>query len=117
MAAALFLITACKMTTKNKSMITRELIGNYKGKDVYQLTLVNKQGNTIKLSNFGARITWIEVPDRNGRKENVTFGYDTFDGMVNGDPYFGAVVGRYANRIAKGKFTLSGKEYSHQAAR
>ncbi|HVN57060.1 MAG TPA: aldose epimerase family protein [Bacteroidales bacterium] len=100
------------MTTKNKSMITRELIGNYKGKDVYQLTLVNKQGNTIKLSNFGARITWIEVPDRNGRKENVTFGYDTFDGMVNGDPYFGAVVGRYANRIAKGKFTLSGKEYS-----
>jgi aldose 1-epimerase len=93
-------------------MVNKELIGTFKGKEVYLFTLTNKPGNVIKLTNYGARITWIEVPDRNGIKENVTFGYDTFTGMVNGDPYFGSTVGRYANRIAKGRFTLDGKEYS-----
>lgn len=97
---------------KNKTVVTKDLLGTSKGKDVYQFTLTNKAGNVIKLTNFGARITWIEVPDKNGIKDNVTFGFDTFDAMVKGDPYFGAVVGRYANRIAKGKFSLDGKEYS-----
>ncbi|MCX6302851.1 MAG: galactose mutarotase, partial [Bacteroidia bacterium] len=64
------------------------------------------------LSNYGARITWIEVPDRTGEKGNVTLGFDTFEEMVKGDPFFGSVVGRYANRIAKGKFSLDGTEYS-----
>jgi aldose 1-epimerase len=76
------------------------------------LTLTNTPGNVVRLTNFGARITWIEVPDRTGKKDNITFGFDTYDAMVNGDPYFGAVVGRYANRIAKGRFTLGGQEYS-----
>lgn len=104
--------TACNQSKKNKEMVKKELIGTHKGKEVYLLTLTNKSGNVLKLTNFGARITWIEVPDRNGNKDNVTFGYDTFDGMINGDPYFGSVVGRYANRIARGKFTLDGVEYS-----
>lgn len=95
-----------------KQNVTRVLTGNIKGKDVYQFTLTNKQGNVIKLSSFGARLTWIEVPDKQGNKENVTFGFDTFDEMVKGDPYFGAVVGRYANRISKGRFTLDGTEYT-----
>ena len=95
-----------------KENVTRELSGNYKGKDVYLYTLTNKSGNVIKISDFGARLTWIEVPDKNGVKENVTFGFDTFDEMLKGDPYFGAIVGRYANRIAKGKFTLDGTEYT-----
>ncbi|MFN8241867.1 MAG: aldose epimerase family protein [Bacteroidales bacterium] len=93
-------------------MINKELQGNFKGSDVYLFTLKNSQGNVLKVSSFGARITWIEVPDRDGKKENVTFGYDTFDEMIKGDPYYGSVVGRYANRIAKGKFSLDGKEYS-----
>lgn len=92
--------------------VTKELQGNHKGKEVYLFTLVNNQGNVLKLSSFGARIVWIEVPDREGKKDNVTFGFDTFEGMIKGDPYFGSVVGRYANRIAKGRFTLNGVEYT-----
>jgi aldose 1-epimerase len=103
---------ACNQSSKNKGMVKKELIGTQDGKEVYLLTLTNKAGNVLKLANYGARITWIEVPDRNGKKDNVAFGFDTFDGMIKGDPYFGSVVGRYANRIAKGKFTLDGKEYS-----
>ncbi|NMC42222.1 MAG: galactose-1-epimerase, partial [Bacteroidales bacterium] len=93
-------------------MVKKEIHGMYKGKEVNLFTLTNSNGNVLKLSSFGARIIWIEVPDRNGKKENVTFGFDTFDGMINGDPYFGSVVGRYANRIAKGKFTLDSVEYT-----
>ena len=106
------IFAACNQSSKNKDMVKKEIIGTHNGQEVYLLTLTNKSGNVLKLTNFGARITWIEVPDRDGKKDNVAFGFDTFDGMIKGDPYFGSVVGRYANRIAKGKFTLDGKEYS-----
>lgn len=105
-------LSSCRQSSKNKEMVKKENFGVFKGKDVFLFTLTNKNGNVVKLTSFGARITWIEVPDRSGRKENITFGYDTFEGMINGDPYFGSVVGRYANRIAKGKFTLDGTEYT-----
>ena len=112
MVATIIVVSSCNQATKNKEMVKKENYGTYKGKEVFLFTLTNKAGNVLKLTNFGARITWIEVPDKAGKKDNITFGFDTFDEMVNGDPYFGAVVGRYANRIAKGKFTLDGKEYS-----
>jgi aldose 1-epimerase len=106
------IITSCNGPSKNKEMVKKENHGVYNGKEVYLFTLTNKEGNVLKLTSFGARITWIEVPDRTGTKDNVTFGFDTFDGMIKGDPYFGAVVGRYANRIAKGKFSLDSSEYN-----
>lgn len=109
---AAVVLTSCNQQSKNKAMVKKEIHGTYKGKEVSLFTLTNSNGNVLKLSSFGARIIWIEVPDRNGKKENITFGFDTFDGMINGDPYFGSVVGRYANRIAKGKFTLDGVEYT-----
>lgn len=92
-------------------MTNKELFGKTDGKDVYLLTLTNRNGNIIKLTNFGARINRIEVPDRNGKLDNITFGYDTFDETRNGDMSFGSVVGRYANRIAGGKFSIDGVEY------
>ncbi len=104
-------IISCNQTTKNKEMVRKDVFGNHNGKEVYLLTLTNKAGNVIRLTNYGAKINWIEVPDKNGRKDNVTFGYDTFDETLKGDMSFGSVVGRYANRIAKGKFTLDGVEY------
>lgn len=103
---------ACGQSAKNKELVKKENYGLHKGKEVYLFTLTNKDGNVLKLTNFGARIVWIEVPDKTGKKENITFGFGTFDEMLKGDPYFGAVVGRYANRIAKGKFTLDGTEYN-----
>jgi aldose 1-epimerase len=105
-------ITGCNQSAKNKDMVKKELFGKHNGKEVYLLTLTNKAGNVIRLTNFGAKITWIEVPDKTGKKDNITFGYDTFDETINGDMSFGSVVGRFANRIAKGKFTLDGVEYT-----
>ena len=106
------IFAGCNQSSKGKSMAEQELYGTHNGKEVFLFTLTNKNGNVLKLTSFGARITWIEVPDKAGNKDNVTFGFDTFDGMISGDPYFGSVVGRYANRIAKAKFTLDGTEYT-----
>ena len=104
--------TSCNQSAKKKEMVKKEIYGTHQGKEVHLLTLTNKAGNVIRLTNFGAKITWIEVPDRNGGKDNITFGYDTFEGTISGDMSFGSVVGRYANRIANGKFNLDGVEYN-----
>ena len=97
---------------KAKEMVTTENFGSFEGKDVSLYTLKNKQGDVIKLTNYGAAIVEVSVPDRDGNKANVTFGYDNLEGYLKGDPYFGKVVGQYANRIARGKFTLDSVEYS-----
>ncbi len=78
--------------------------------DLY--TLTNDNGLKLKAMTYGAIITAVEVPNRDGKLENVTLHRDTLDDYLAGHPYFGAAVGRYANRIAKGKFTLDGTEYT-----
>ena len=110
--AMIFCFSSCNQTVKNKEMVKKEVFGNKDGKEVYLLTLTNKAGNIIKLTNYGAKINWIEVPDKSGKKENITFGYDNFEATQKGDMSFGSVVGRYANRIAKGKFSLDGVGYT-----
>jgi len=105
-------ISSCNQSAKNKEMVKQDVYGTHQGKEVHLLTLTNKAGNVIKLTNFGAKIIWIEVPDKDGKKDNITFGYDTFEGTITGDMSFGSVVGRYANRIANAKFTLDGVEYN-----
>lgn len=67
---------------------------------------------TVKIMTYGATVVSIEAPDRDGRVDDVALGFDGLDGYLGEHPYFGATVGRVANRIAKGKFTLDGKEYS-----
>jgi aldose 1-epimerase len=103
---------SCNQFSKNKEMVKKDVFGTHNGKEVYLFTLTNKSGNVIRLTNYGAKINWIEIPDKNGKKDNVTFGYDTFDETINGDMSFGSVVGRFANRIAKGKFSLDGIVYN-----
>jgi aldose 1-epimerase len=110
LAAVIF--TYCSQSAKNKEIVKKDVFGTHDGKEVYLLTLTNKAGNVLRITNFGAKINWIEVPDKNGKKENITFGYDNFEATQKGDMSFGSVVGRYANRIAKGKFTLDGVEYT-----
>ncbi len=84
---------------------------------IEQYTLSNPDGLKVKIINYGAVITAVETPDRNGKVENITLYRDSLaDYMEMKDgkpttPYFGATVGRYGNRIAKGRFTLDGKEY------
>jgi aldose 1-epimerase len=110
MVAVIFI--SCSQSTKNKEMVKKDAFGTQNGKEVYLFTLTNKAGNVIRITNFGAKINWIEVPDKNGKKDNITFGYDTFEETVKGDMSFGSVVGRYANRIANGKFKLDGVVYN-----
>lgn len=67
---------------------------------------------TVKVMTYGAIVTEIDAPDRNGRVADVVLGFDNLEGYLGTHPYFGATVGRVANRIARGKFTLDGKEYT-----
>ena len=77
-------------------------------------TLKNESGMTVRVTNYGAIVTSIIVPDRNGKQADVALGYDRVEDYINAvdKPYFGAIVGRYGNRIAKGEFTLDGETYS-----
>ena len=77
-------------------------------------TLTNAKGSSIQVTNFGAIITSIKVADKDGEIGDVALGYDQLKGYVNAvdKPYFGAIVGRYGNRIANGKFELEGKTYT-----
>lgn len=81
------------------------------GEDVYVYTFANKNGVEVSITNFGGAITSIKAPDRNGVFADVVLGYDTLDDYVKNPRYLGALVGRYANRIAGGKFSLNGVEY------
>ena len=82
------------------------------GKQVEQYTLSNAAGMEVKVITFGGILTEISVPDRQGRLANVALGFDSLAKYEAGHPYFGAITGRYANRIADGRFTLDGVEYS-----
>ena len=75
--AVVLMMASCNQAAQKKVAVKKDNFGVYEGKDVFLFTLTNKDGNILKLTNFGARIVWIEVPDRNGKKDNVTFGFDT----------------------------------------
>ena len=78
--------------------------------DLY--TLTNKNGLVAKITNYGGILTELHVPDRNGQNGNVVLGFATLDKYLAGHPFFGATTGRVANRIAGGRFTLDGKQYT-----
>ena len=77
--------------------------------DIY--TLTNASGLEARITTFGAILVSLKVPDRNGVMADVNLGFDTLEGYVGTHPYFGAIIGRYGNRIAKARFTLDGIEY------
>src|SRR6185503_5524713 len=78
--------------------------------DVY--TLTNSEGMEVRAITFGGIITSIRVPDRNGKLDDVALGFDKLEPYFKNPPYFGSIIGRYGNRIGKGRFTLDGKTYS-----
>jgi hypothetical protein len=82
------------------------------GQAVESYTLRNAHGLTAKVMTYGAILTEMHVPDRAGNFADVTLGFDDLESYLKGHPFFGATTGRYANRIAAGKFTLDGKEYT-----
>ncbi len=93
-------------------MVAQKPFGTLKdGQKVTQWTLTNSLGTKAEVLDYGGIIRTLSVRDRNGKFADVVLGFDTLDEYVKDSPYFGALVGRYANRIAKGRFTLDGKTY------
>ncbi|MDG2382849.1 MAG: galactose mutarotase [Pirellulaceae bacterium] len=81
------------------------------GTEVQRFHCKNDAGLALSLIDYGAIVTSLELPDRTGKSENITLGFDSLDGYLERHPYFGATVGRYCNRIANGSFVLAGKKY------
>jgi len=81
------------------------------GRSVDLYTLTNKSGMEVAITNFGGIVVALKVPDRNGKLDDVVLGYDNLDGYTSNTAYFGAIIGRYGNRIAHGEFALDGVTY------
>jgi aldose 1-epimerase len=106
------IILSCTPNKKENNVIEKTLYGKLPdGREVYQYTLMNKSGATMKVINYGAIVTSLTTPDRNGKFEDVILGYDSLKAYIDDKTFFGSIVGRYGNRIGKGKFKLDGKEY------
>jgi len=82
------------------------------GEPVEVFTLRNPKGMTVRIASYGATVVSVEVPDRGGRNDDVVLGFDSLDGYLGKHPHLGGVVGRYGNRIAKGRFSLGELEYT-----
>ena len=112
------ILIGCQMNTtsdKQEKIISQQVkiesFGFVDGKEVFLYTLSNSAGMQVKLTNYGGIVTSILVPDRSGNYDDVVLGFDKLEPYLDNKPYFGAIVGRYANRIAKGKFTLDSVVY------
>ncbi|MFJ9180367.1 aldose epimerase family protein [Streptomyces sp. NPDC102360] len=98
-------------TTSGSRKPVKESFGKLAdGTKIYRWSLENG-GTRLKVLNYGGIVQSLELPDRHGKYVNVSLGYDTIEEYVAGTTFFGATIGRYGNRIAKGKFTLDGKAY------
>ncbi|MBN2342507.1 MAG: galactose mutarotase [Deltaproteobacteria bacterium] len=94
------------------TVITSGPFGTVDGKEVSLYVLTNANGLILKVTNYGAIVTEFHVPDRDGKLADIVGGYDTAEGYVEKTPYFGATIGRLANRVSdNGRFTLDGKQY------
>ncbi len=100
-------------TAKMNSLVQKQAWGQLAdGSPVDLYTLTNKNGLVAQITNYGGIVVSLMTPDRNGKMEDVVLGYETLDEYVRDNPYFGCIVGRYGNRIAKGQFELDGKTYN-----
>lgn len=92
--------------------ISKRVYGQtYDGREVYVFTMVNSKGMSTEITNYGAIVISLFVPDKNGKLEDIVLGYDNFEKYLENPLYFGAIIGRYANRIENAEFQLNGKEY------
>lgn len=124
LAAPVLLLAACNNEPKKETgsvpktdtmqfSITEKPYGSFNNEPVTQYTLTNPSGMQVSIINYGGTVTDIIAPDKDGNKGNVVLGYSSLEGFLQkANPYFNALIGRYGNRIANGKFKLDGKEYT-----
>ncbi len=106
------MILLLNLNAYGQAKVTKEGFGKTPdGQDADIYTLTNSGGAEVKITNYGGIVTSLRVPDRNGKLDDIVLGFDNLDAYLKGHPYFGAIIGRYGNRIAKGRFTLHGVEY------
>ncbi|MGN6800937.1 MAG: aldose epimerase family protein [Ginsengibacter sp.] len=120
-AAFFFLLTSCNNSSQEqkkqevKAGITKKDWGEFDGQKVYLFTLVNHKGDTVTITNYGGTVTSFVVPDKNGNYSSVVVGFDSLAPYLQKPPYFGALIGRYANRIGNAAFTLYKNTYKLNA--
>ena len=105
------LLLSYAVLTHAQATVTKAPFGPADGQSVDLYTLRNVHGLEAKITNYGGILVSLKVPDRNGKFDDVVLGFNDLDTYLKGHPYFGALIGRYGNRIAKGRFTLNGVEY------
>ncbi len=101
------------LVSQGKATVRKDAFGKTAtGEAVEIYTLTNSNGLEARIMTYGAILVSMKVPDRAGKLDDVTLGFDSLDPYLQRHPFFGAIVGRYANRIAKGRFTLNNKQYT-----
>lgn len=101
-----------EVVEKSKLIIEMKDFGTTPIGNVHLYTLENSQGMKVTVTNYGGIVQSISVPDKDGLVRDVVLGFDNIEGYLTTHPYFGAIVGRYGNRIAEGKFSIEGEEYT-----
>jgi aldose 1-epimerase len=108
----LILVALSNSCTKQESSMTKQSFGKtLDGTEVFLYTLANKNGMEARITNYGGIIVSLLVKDRNGKSADVVLGFDSLSSYLKDTPYFGALIGRYGNRIGKGEFHLGGVKY------
>ncbi|UCH63514.1 MAG: galactose mutarotase [Fidelibacterota bacterium] len=104
---------SCNRQGGSGMTIAKEVFGHIDGEiPVYLYTLKNANGCEVRIADYGGIVVSLTVPDRTGKPSDVVLGFSTLDEYLKGHPYFGAIIGRYGNRIAKGRFALDGVAYT-----
>src|ERR1051326_3368510 len=113
-SALLLLFLSCAVIVQAQATVTTEPFGRTNdGESVDLYTLRNRHGVEARITNYGGILVSLKVPDRSKRLEDVVLGYDNLSDYTAGNAgYLGALIGRYGNRIARGRFTLNGVEYT-----
>jgi aldose 1-epimerase len=111
-AAASLTVAGCSTSAPESPRRARAPFGHVDGKDVFLYTLRNASGMEARITNYGGIVVSLTTPDRSKKQGDIVLGYDSLSSYLTGKSYFGAIVGRYGNRIGKARFTLDGKEYT-----
>lgn len=113
LTAMLFGISIISSTANAKPSVVKKSFGRTAdGQKVDIYTLTNTSGAEARIINYGGTVVSLKIPDRNGKLGNIVLGYDSLEDYEKHNAFFGALIGRYGNRIAKARFSLGGKEYN-----
>jgi aldose 1-epimerase len=102
----------CASNGEGKGTLSKQSFGKTAdGQEIEIYTLTNDNGVEARITTYGGIVVSLKTPDRAGKMDDIVLGFETLDGYLKGHPYFGAIIGRYGNRIGKGRFSLNGVEY------